>query len=126
MQHNEVQMNPQQCAGHIAHMLLHAQQECRANIEHVNDPKAQALFETVAEMLGGTVKALEDYQSGIEGVWHRPPIERASTKPPRRDRVPEDLPAQQRSPVRGPQPPVVTDMAPDIDEVKPPPRLYTE
>ncbi len=36
---------------------------------HISDPKAQALFETVAEVLGGAMKALEDYQKRSEPAW---------------------------------------------------------
>jgi hypothetical protein len=69
MQQNEAQMLPQQHAQRIAQMLQQAQQECRADIERVSDPKAQALFETVAEVLGGAMKALEDYQKRSEPAW---------------------------------------------------------
>ena len=44
-------MSPQQHAAHIAQMLQSAQQECRADVQRVSDPKAQALFETIAEVL---------------------------------------------------------------------------
>jgi hypothetical protein len=69
MQQHEAQMLPQQHAQRIAQMLQQAQQECRADIGRVSDPKAQALFETVAEVLGGAMKALEDYQKGREPAW---------------------------------------------------------
>ena len=68
-QHNEAGMTPQQHAGRIAQMLQQVQQECRADIGRVSDPKAQALFETVAEVLGGAMKALEDYQKRSEPAW---------------------------------------------------------
>jgi len=35
----------------------------------VDDPKAQALFETVREVVNGAVKALEDYEQQREAVW---------------------------------------------------------
>jgi hypothetical protein len=69
MQQHEAQMLPQQHAQRIAQMLQQAQQECRADIGRVSDPKAQALFETVAEVLGGAMKALEDYQKRSEPAW---------------------------------------------------------
>jgi hypothetical protein len=50
-------------------MLQQARQECRDDIGRVSDPKAQALFETTAEALGGLCKALGDYQQGSEAVW---------------------------------------------------------
>lgn len=68
-QSNEGRMTPQQHAEHISHMLYEAQQECRIDIARVNDPKAQALFETVAEMIGGIRKALEGYHARNEPIW---------------------------------------------------------
>ena len=72
-QHDEAQMLPQQHAQRIAQMLQQAQQECRADIGRVSDPKAQALFETIAEVLGGAMKALEDYQNRSEPAWQSSP-----------------------------------------------------
>ena len=69
MQYNEAQMTPQQHAAHIASLLQQAQQECKSDVGRVTDPKAQALFETVAETLGGICKALGDYQQGNEAAW---------------------------------------------------------
>ena len=69
MKHDETQMTPQQHAARIASLLQQAQQECRADIERVNDPRARALFETTAEALGGLCKALGDYQQGKEAAW---------------------------------------------------------
>ncbi len=101
MQHNEAQMAPQQHAQRIAQMLQEAQYECRADIERVDDPKAQALFETLAEVLGGGVKALNDYRGRTERVWQETGYTtRAGTRPP-----------------------TVTDMAVDVNASEPPPRL---
>ena len=69
MQQDEMQMAPQQHAQRIANMILQAQQECRADIGRINDPKAQALFETLAEVLGGAMKALNDFQVRNEPPW---------------------------------------------------------
>ena len=101
MQKNEAAMTPQEYAEHIAHMLLEAQRECRADIERVNDPKAQALFETVAEVLGGTTKALTDYSQQSERAWERAGY---TTR-------------------QATQPPTVSDMAVDVDASEPPPPI---
>jgi hypothetical protein len=101
MQKSEATMTPQEHAQHIVHMLLEAQRECRADIERVEDPKAQALFETVAEVLGGTVKALKDYSDQTERVWQETGYTtRQATRPP-----------------------TVSDMAVDVDASEPPPPL---
>src|SRR5690349_19692335 len=99
MQQNEAQMAPHQHAQRIAQMIQEAQYECRADIERVDDPKAQALFEPLAEVLGGAVKALNDYRGGTERVWQETGYTaRAGTRPP-----------------------AVTDMM--VDASEPPPRL---
>ena len=100
------QMTAEQHAQHIAQLLQQTQQECRADIGRIEDPKAQAMFETIAEVLGGAMKALTDYQNKSESVWQSHPQQ--STRPQR------------------PQPPVVTDMAVDISENEPPAKLFTE
>lgn len=104
MQQNEAQMTPQQHAQHIAQMLQQAQSECRADIERISDPRAEALFETLAEVLGGAVKALNDYQSGNERAW-RSPSGTTSSKAGVLD---------------------VSDLRVDVDAAEPPPRLRQE
>jgi hypothetical protein len=42
---------------------------CHSEIKNVRDPKAQALLETTAEVLGGLEKAYSDYQSENQGAW---------------------------------------------------------
>jgi len=103
---NMQQMTAEQHAQQIAQLLKQAQQECRADIGRIEDPKAQAMFETIAEVLGGAMKALTDYQNKNESVWQSHPQQ--SARPQR------------------PQPPVVTDMAVDISENEPPAKLFTE
>lgn len=41
----------------------------RADIEKVDDPRFKAMFETSAEVLGGLVKAFEDYERKNESAW---------------------------------------------------------
>lgn len=41
----------------------------REDVSKVGDPKAQALFETTAEVLGGLVKAYEHFERGAEEAW---------------------------------------------------------
>ena len=120
MLENEAQMTAEQHAQRIAQMLKQAQQECRADIGRIEDPKAQAMFETIAEVLGGAMKALTDYQNKNESVWQSHPQQSAR---PQRE---ETMPQYQRPAPRGPQPPVVTDMAVDISENEPPAKLFTE
>ena len=43
--------------------------QVRSNISNVEEPKAQALLETTAEVLLGLKKAYEDYKGGSEAAW---------------------------------------------------------
>lgn len=69
MASNEQNMTARQHAEHIANLMRQAEQECRADVGRVQDPKAQALFETEAEVLLGGIKALDDYINQRESVW---------------------------------------------------------
>lgn len=104
MQHNEMQMTPQLHAQQIASLLRQAQRECRTDIDRIEDPRAQALFETVAEVLGGTIKALNDYEGGTERAWRSSPSV---------------------SRVEG-HAPTVSDLRVDVDAAEPPPPLTKE
>jgi hypothetical protein len=122
MQKTEAYMTPAEHAQHIANLLQQAQQECRADIGRIDDPKAQALFETAAEVMGGLLKALEHYQTGSEPAWQHSSGKQETGQRPKMEHMPES----QRLPPQGPQPLVVTDMAADISEDHPPPKLHTE
>lgn len=43
----------------------------RADVGKFDDPRAQALFETAAEVLLGLRKAMADYEAGTEAAWRR-------------------------------------------------------
>ena len=45
----------------------------RGDVGKVTEPKAQALFETSAEVLTGLVKAFEDYEKKGEAAWRTEP-----------------------------------------------------
>ena len=47
----------------------------REDVGKVTEPKAQALFETTAEVLTGLVKALDDYEKKNEAAWRTEPTE---------------------------------------------------
>ena len=60
----------------------------RGDVGKVTEPKAQALFETSAEVLAGLVKAFDDYEKKSEAAWRTESItalpKEASTHAPRR------------------------------------------
>jgi hypothetical protein len=54
----------------------------REDVGKVKEPKAQALFETSAEVLTGLVKAFDDYEQKSEAAWQP-----KSTTPQRKGRT---------------------------------------
>jgi hypothetical protein len=46
----------------------------REDVGKVTEPKAQALFETSAEVLTGLAKAFDDYESKSEKAWRTEPM----------------------------------------------------
>jgi len=53
----------------IKEMLHGSMQHIREDITKVEDPKAQALFETSAEVLGGLITAYEHFEQRNEAAW---------------------------------------------------------
>ena len=49
----------------IAHLVA----DLRAEIDAIDDPRGQALFETAAEVLGGLEHAFADYERRNESAW---------------------------------------------------------
>ena len=47
-------------------MLNAVVRHCREDIEKVTEPKAQALFETTAELLGGLINEYSRYERELE------------------------------------------------------------
>ena len=43
----------------------------RQDISKVDEPQFKAMFETSAEVLGGVVKAFDDYEKKNEAAWSR-------------------------------------------------------
>lgn len=55
---------------HVRTKLAALMDHLREDIGKVDDPKAQALFETTAEVLGGLLRAFEHYEQG-RPAWRR-------------------------------------------------------
>lgn len=55
----------------IKSMLGDIVQHAREDVGKIKEPKAQALFETTAEVLIGLQKAFTDYEEGKELAWRR-------------------------------------------------------
>ncbi|MFD3507290.1 hypothetical protein [Nocardia sp. NPDC058666] len=65
-EHNE--WSPAEQAAHLRSLLTEVITAARRNIGTVSDPKAQALFETTAEVCGGLCHAYDDYAKR-EPAW---------------------------------------------------------
>jgi hypothetical protein len=62
---------PRDHTAKIKEMLTGVIEHARSDVDKVDDPKAQALFETTAEVLIGLKKAYEDYEQGTETAWKK-------------------------------------------------------
>jgi hypothetical protein len=51
--------------------LKELQDHLREDIEKVDEPQLKAMFETAAEVLGGLMKAFDDYERKNEPAWRR-------------------------------------------------------
>jgi hypothetical protein len=58
--------NPTYHAVKIRGMLKDVIKHCREDIEKVSEPKAQAIFETTAEVLTGLMTAYNHYETQVE------------------------------------------------------------
>ncbi len=59
---------------HARHLTLRLQDirdQFREDLDKVEDPRAQAIFETTAEVLGGLIKALTEFQQKNDSAWRR-------------------------------------------------------
>ena len=57
---------------HVQKMKTHLQgimDHLREDIDKVDEPQMKAMFETSAEVLGGIVKAFDDYEQKNESAW---------------------------------------------------------
>jgi rubrerythrin len=64
--------NPLHHTRKMAKRLKETIEHLRADIDKVDEPQFKAMFETSAEVLGGLVKAFEDYERKNEAAWSRP------------------------------------------------------
>ncbi len=53
----------------LKEMLNETAEHARQDVSKVSDPRAQALFETAAEVLKGLAKAFSDFEEKNEKAW---------------------------------------------------------
>jgi hypothetical protein len=63
--------DPMANARHLTLRLQDIRDRFREDLDKIEDPRAQVLFETTAEVLGGLIKALTEFQSKNESAWRR-------------------------------------------------------
>lgn len=63
--------DPRHHTAKVKDMLAGVVEHVRSDVGKVNDPKAQALFETTAEVLIGLKTAYEHYEQGTEAAWKK-------------------------------------------------------
>lgn len=61
--------DPRHHTQRLKKMLSDTAAHAREDVAKISDPKAQALFETSAEVLLGLVKAFEHFEQKSEGAW---------------------------------------------------------
>lgn len=66
---NLPETDPRHHTSKIKGMLNDIVTHLRQDIDKVNEPKAQALFETTAEVLNGLVTAYSHYEQHSEQAW---------------------------------------------------------
>jgi hypothetical protein len=61
--------DPRFHTGKIKEMLRHVADHMREDVSKIDEPKAQALFETSAEVLEGLITAYNHYEQRAEEAW---------------------------------------------------------
>jgi hypothetical protein len=61
--------DPRHLTMQMKHRLQEIMDHLRQDIEKVDEPKLNAMFETSAEVLGGLQKAFTDYEKKNESAW---------------------------------------------------------
>lgn len=67
----EAQADPRHHTARMKAELERIADHMREDIAKVDDPRFKAMFETSAEVIGGIVKALSDYERKNEAAWTR-------------------------------------------------------
>jgi hypothetical protein len=68
---NAIEQDPHHHTQKMAARLKETIEHMREDIRKVDEPQFKAMFETAAEVLGGLVKAFQDYERKSESAWKR-------------------------------------------------------
>jgi hypothetical protein len=61
--------DPRHHARNISRMLREVADHAREDVDKIDDPKAQALFETTAEVAEGLIRAHQHFEQRSEPAW---------------------------------------------------------
>ena len=61
--------DPRHHTAKIKRMLAEVREQARQDLGKITDPKAQALFETTAEVVAGLEKAYDHFERRSEPAW---------------------------------------------------------
>ena len=61
--------NPLEYTANIKEEFIKLREHLREDVDKVDDPKAKALFEVSAEVIGGLQKAFNDFEKKNESAW---------------------------------------------------------
>ncbi len=67
----------------LRHGLDSLSNQLREDVSKTSDPRAEALFETTAEVLRGLLKAFEHFAEGSEAAWRPGPGQQRPDHPRR-------------------------------------------
>jgi hypothetical protein len=73
-----IKRDPRHHTQKMAARLNETIEHMREDIRKVDEPQFKAMFETAAEVLGGLVKAFQDYERKSESAW-KPSAGRAAS-----------------------------------------------
>lgn len=66
---NRAENDPRRHTGQVRERLSELIAHLRQDVTKIDDPRAQALFETTAEVLAGLEKAYADFEARDEPAW---------------------------------------------------------
>jgi len=61
--------DPLEHTANIKEEFIKLREHLREDVDKVDDPKAKALFEVSAEVIGGLQKAFNDFEKKNESAW---------------------------------------------------------
>jgi hypothetical protein len=64
-----LESDPRRHTAKVKAMLSDVISHAREDVDKVADPKAQALFETIAEVVQGLVRAYDHFEQKSEAAW---------------------------------------------------------